>query len=155
MHGNCPLSPCPVLWVPNMSLSLHFTDGIQSIAVAGHHDEKLFRQFVVSPVDSAGCSLSLGACSWKTFLSPGPKISLRNTLISQNTKHLSNIQEGFWWVNHSPLCQQQGVFVCLGFFLVENKIRRDKFGYVVLDDNDDNRTKVKFKIWSVLIHPSI
>lgn len=133
-----------------MSLSLHFTDGIQSTAAAEHHDEKLFRQFVVSPVDSAGCSLSSGACSWKTFLSPGLKISLRNTLISQNTRHLSNIQEvsGEWIM--VPSANSRGF---LFVFFLENKIRQDKFGCVVLDDN--SCTKVIFKILSVLIHPSI
>lgn len=52
--------------------------------------------FAVSPVDSAGCSLSLAACSWKTLLSLAPQEGLRNTLISQNVKHLSNFQEGVW-----------------------------------------------------------
>lgn len=113
----CPLWPCTVLWVPNMLWSLYFRNGIHLTAFAEHHDEKLFHQFVVSPVDSAGRSLSVGACSWKTFLSLGPKISLRNILMSQNIKHLSNISEDFVeWI--LVLLQKLGVLFVWDFFFL-------------------------------------
>lgn len=70
-HNRCPISTKQ--YVVNVSFN---GCGIQSMSVAGHHDEKLFRRHVILPVNSAGYTPSLVACSW-TFLPLSPKESLK------------------------------------------------------------------------------